>query len=453
MKVVLLCFLLLECFLACVPVSISGATSGYLSASYNAQQLASTATSGTSFSVKYNTRAYLTKSCGGWSPSNFYQMQLLDKTLSVDVDLSTVSCGCNIAFYLVSMPGYTPTGSFQSDYYCDANNVGGTWCPEMDLMEANQKAFAVAPHKCDPKQGNAYTNCDRSGCSRKFHSISGAYGYGAGYKINTQMPFTMSWTFKTSGGLLSTIVSTLKQGTNSVSITLDGGCGSGYLASMTEAFRAGMVPVFSFWGDSGSTMQWLDVPPCSLSESCSSSGNAKFSNLRLSGLSTTPTTPAPRTPTPAPQVPKAPTPVPRSPSISTSSYPCYDVAIPGNTATCAEQKAWGNCYQSWMAGRCAKTCGTCPTSCIDIPVPGDPNTCAQQASWGNCNQDYMAGRCDKSCGRCPSGWREEGDADEASAPIVGIAVGSAVAGVVGLIVVAVIIVVVVRKQAHREEIA
>jgi hypothetical protein len=65
----------------------------------------------------------------------------------------------------------------------------------------------------------------------------------------------------------------------------------------------------------------------------------------------------------------------------------------------------------------------------------------------------MAGRCDKSCGRCPSGWREEGDADDASAPIVGIAVGSAVAGVVGLIVVAVIIVVVVRKQAHREEIA
>jgi hypothetical protein len=445
MKVFILCFLLLECFLACVPVSISGASSGYLSASYNAQQLAS---SGASFSVRYNTRAYLTKSCGGWSPNNFYQMQLLDKTLSVDVDLSTVSCGCNIAFYLVSMPGYTPSGGHQTDYYCDANNVGGTWCPEMDLMEANQKAFAVAPHKCDPKQGNAYTNCDRSGCSRKFHSMGGAYGYGAGYKINTQNPFTMSWTFKTSGGQLSSIVATLRQGANSVSITMDGGCGGGYLASMTSAFQTGMVPVFSFWGDSGSTMQWLDVPPCSISESCSASGIAKFSNLRLTGGSSyTPIpipVPAPKWPTPAP---RAPTPISYS-----SSYPCYDVLIPGETATCAEQKAWGNCYQSWMAGRCQKTCGTCPTSCTDIPVPGDPNSCAQQASWGNCNRDYMAGRCDRSCNRCPSGWREEGDAEDgSSAPIVGIAVGSAVAGVVGLIVVAVIIVVVYKKLALREE--
>jgi len=43
------------------------------------------------------------------------------------------------------MPGRFPDGSYnpaeKSQYYCDANAVGGNYCPEFDLMEANQKAF------------------------------------------------------------------------------------------------------------------------------------------------------------------------------------------------------------------------------------------------------------------------------------------------------------------------
>ena len=40
------------------------------------------------------------------------------------------------------MPGKDWNGNYvkggQGDYYCDANQVGGTFCPEFDIMEANK---------------------------------------------------------------------------------------------------------------------------------------------------------------------------------------------------------------------------------------------------------------------------------------------------------------------------
>lgn len=80
---------------------------------------------------------------GSWDPSQFTKIRLLDQELSVDVDLSQIACGCNAALYMVSMPGYNNGGGHESDYYCDANQVGGVWCPEMDLMEANNHAMTV----------------------------------------------------------------------------------------------------------------------------------------------------------------------------------------------------------------------------------------------------------------------------------------------------------------------
>ena len=54
------------------------------------------------------------------------------------------------------MPAYNsgqqPQPGRDGEYYCDANQVGGTYCPEMDVMEANKFAMASTPHTsvCSP---------------------------------------------------------------------------------------------------------------------------------------------------------------------------------------------------------------------------------------------------------------------------------------------------------------
>eukprot|EP00727_Mastigamoeba_balamuthi_P004048 m51a1_g13640 hypothetical protein (282) ;mRNA; r:61-1218 len=211
----------------------------------------------------HNIRGYIADGCpASWAPGIFHNFPLLGSKLSFAVDLSTVSCGCNAAFYLVSMPGYdaagNPARSEQGDYYCDANEVGGVYCPEIDLMEANQYAFSVALHKCDKPSNKHLWWCDRGGCGKNFASIGGAYGPGNSYKINTQRPFTASFDFQTEGGQLRNVVATLAQEGRSVSMDF-ASCG-GYLQDLTAPLSAGMVATVSHWGDG--TMDWLDGKWC-----------------------------------------------------------------------------------------------------------------------------------------------------------------------------------------------
>ena len=82
--------------------------------------------------------------------------------------------------------------------------------------------------------------------------------------------------------------------------------------------------------------------------------------------------------------------------------PCTDIA-PDNTYSCAQQAAWGQCTQDWMAGFCEKTCRKCtdgtPAPCTDV-APDALHTCAEQVSWGKCDEIWMANYCNQSCGRC-----------------------------------------------------
>ena len=80
--------------------------------------------------------------------------------------------------------------------YCDANQVGGFWCPEFDMMEANKHAFHVTGHKCDqPSQtseGLVYDNCDRGGqCTLDVLKNDDEYDYGPGseFTIDTRSTF------------------------------------------------------------------------------------------------------------------------------------------------------------------------------------------------------------------------------------------------------------------------
>jgi len=110
------------------------------------------------------------------------------------------------------MPAYDrngkPSKTDAGDFYCDANKVGGYWCPEMDIMEANQWAFAVTPHTCDQPDDHYYDKCDRGGCGAHIHKEI-SYGPGTQYKINTLLKFNVKTEFVDTNGELSEIRTTL----------------------------------------------------------------------------------------------------------------------------------------------------------------------------------------------------------------------------------------------------
>ena len=197
------------------------------------------------FTLPHSGRTYLgTKDGnGGFSPDMFYSPNLVGGSIEWDMDLSQAGCGCNAALYLISMPGYksdgSPDPSQGGDFYCDANQVGGVWCPEMDIMEANTYAWHMTPHTCDSPSGKHYWNCDKGGCGKSIHSVDGnAYGPGNQYRINSLNKFNAKVNFNGSGSSMSSITLNLKQGSNSFTLTVaDNDCAGGYLNNMASALQ------------------------------------------------------------------------------------------------------------------------------------------------------------------------------------------------------------------------
>jgi len=248
------------------------------------------AVSGNQIALSYSSGAGFARVCQDhWTPDIFKVYHLLDKTISFTADVSTVGCGCNAAFYLTSSPAYNqsqlPDPGQCGDYYCDANKVCGQFCPEIDLFEANNRALQVTPHTCDAPVGKYFSKCDGVGCGRNTHKLNAVnYGFGSNYTINTQNPFRVSISFKSTNAVLTSMVTVISQGTASVTMTHDSSvCGGSYLPNLTDALNNGMTISASHWsGATGATMFWLDVPPCDIQEPCSQNGVVKFSDLVVS---------------------------------------------------------------------------------------------------------------------------------------------------------------------------
>merc|ERR1712190_104363 len=124
---------------------------------------------------------------------DYVAMNLLGKTMRFDVDLDNAGCGCNVALYLVSM-AQNPHVSDCKDYYCDANDVCGESCAEIDIMEANTKAWHSTLH----------TQFDHGGMGAGLGGGDGFMGprdwttsqYGPGAMcIDTNKPFRLSVSF------------------------------------------------------------------------------------------------------------------------------------------------------------------------------------------------------------------------------------------------------------------
>lgn len=224
-------------------------------------------------------------------PERIAQMKLLGRRFSFSVDLSKVGCACNLALYLISMParnidwkpspGHNRGG--QPKYYCDANQVGGQWCPEIDIMEANSHAFQTTPHRCDDPTGGSYSNCDRGGCGQSTRDSPNAYGPGEAFTINTLQPFKVQTDFFEQSGTWTGMKTTLRQDQRKV--VLDhGNCEAWYYEQMSTAISSGMSLRITYWGDQADTMQWLDMPPCG-NEACGeSAGNAIISGMAVEEL-------------------------------------------------------------------------------------------------------------------------------------------------------------------------
>ena len=127
-------------------------------------------------------------------PEAYFKANLIGGRVQYDVDLSGVGCGCITAVYNSLMPARDSNSDpFK---YCDANQVGGSWCPEYDIMEANKWAFRTVGHACEePDSFGVYPSCDRGGKGYTDVLLDApfeSYGPGAAYTINTELPFTVT---------------------------------------------------------------------------------------------------------------------------------------------------------------------------------------------------------------------------------------------------------------------
>ena len=232
--------------------------------------------------VKFGSRSYLLKEYNGSCDSSplgageygcvDYKegaMYLSGKTLSVEVDVSSTPCGCNAAFYLVSMPQSEDVSSC-GDYYCDANNVCGVECAEIDLIEANQVAFVSTVHVADDGNGDGWGVGHYVIPKEKRLSSADACPYGpdGACTIDTRAPYTASFSFTpadepfgfsvalTQGGRMASMgpVRYLVPPTKGeVKTAADA---NGALRSRLDE---GMTLVTSYWsGGKRSDMAWLD---------------------------------------------------------------------------------------------------------------------------------------------------------------------------------------------------
>ncbi len=223
------------------------------------------------------------------SPDSYYEFDLQDdksngKRLSFETNMNGVGCNCNGALYLVSMPAYNSNQQLQpgkdGSYYCDANQVGGTYCPEMDVMEANKYAMASTAHTCNYQAPHYYPYCDRGGCGTNVLT-NHKYEFGPGKSIDTNKQFSLSVTFmKSSDNKLSSITNTFQQGSQSITFNA---CNPDYLQWMGYSLP-GIVMTMSLWGTGDGGMSWLDGASgchgaCDLNNSY-----VTFSNIRIDNI-------------------------------------------------------------------------------------------------------------------------------------------------------------------------
>jgi cellulose 1,4-beta-cellobiosidase len=252
-------------------------------------------------------RLYLLENDKYWFPD------LLNKQISIDIDISEIPCGMNAAVYLVEMKSteLDKLGIGYGDAQCPVdikylkngkpNTKNEQRCQvEIDLIEANTEAMAWTLHPCNGD------NCDKSGADANSYRQNYTNFFGKNKIINTLKPMTVITQF--IGNPLKEIKRFYKQ--DNKIIEHPGGSLTkesinkwktiqyepnnfelfGGFDSLTKAITNGMVFVLSIWDDPLTNMKWLDSGdrgPCNSDENLRDkykNVKVKFSNIILGNL-------------------------------------------------------------------------------------------------------------------------------------------------------------------------
>ena len=221
-----------------------------------------------------------------FAPDMYEDFKLLGSQLEYTVDMSNVPCSCNAALYFLKMPGYdasqNPAPSAGGNYYCDAMKVGGYYCPDMDVAEANKYATAITAHKCDTPEGKFYKECDVVGCGKNsYENNPKAMCPSDDCTINTNSPYRHIIKFlEGTDGVLAKIENTFEQ--NGKSYTFTSCKDAKYLDLFSEDTR-NLVMTVSLWGNDHKTMEWLDgMTGCK--GDCPNEKSVTFSDFKFTTL-------------------------------------------------------------------------------------------------------------------------------------------------------------------------
>jgi len=321
-------------------------------------------------------RAYFAMSCaaGHYSNQDYMALNLLGWSLRYTVDLSGAECGCNAALYLTSMR-QNKNSSSCSDYYCDANSVCGVACAEIDIQEANMHSWHSTLHGRDDPNGVG------GGFGGGGEEWSGPRDWNAsqyspgGSCIDTRRPFDVDAAFPVDAeGSLAGLVVTLSQEGKSCPLSTRT-VGYAGMPELTEALRAGMTPIVSYW--SADDMLWMDgagkdkLGACKKDRPSRCAESVRFSNFSVGVAPTLPPTAAP---TPAPT--SEPTPEPTAaPTGTPTAEPTVE---PTAAPTPAPTRPAGFCCLA--APNPFDYCGSCP----GFAMAPEGSGCA--ASEDSCNQ-------------------------------------------------------------------
>ena len=125
------------------------------------------------------------------------EIQLFDRELTFDVDMSGVGCGCNAAAHLVAMPD-TLVRPIQLTATSRVQGVSP--CHEIDLIEGNTKALQSTLHTgCGPRCGWRHVQPGWLRWQQRGLKASASLRAGCYKGIDSTRPFTVRASFR--GGL------------------------------------------------------------------------------------------------------------------------------------------------------------------------------------------------------------------------------------------------------------